>query len=769
MRVSVAVISPGLGASCALFLGLLLLSLLALPARANELETPEDAEAVKKEESASKEEPPDPDPKPVIEERVSVIGSLDEVKDVPGSAHYLGPEELARHQYSDVHRLLRRVPGVYLQEEEGFGLRPNIGMRGTGVERSQKITLMEDGTLIAPAPYAAPAAYYVPTLGRMSALEISKGPSAIEHGPNTNGGVINLISTPIPTSFGGKAVLALGDRAQRKAHVQFGDSGERVGWVLETFQQGTHGFKRLDRGGDTGFDLADYMGKVQVGSRSGSRVHHSLELKLGRTDQQGRETYLGLTQEDFELSPFRRYAASSRDHLDTEHRQLQLRYFIVGAAGLDLTTTAYFNDFSRNWRKLESVRGLSLSSVVADPELFPDEIAMLRGEIDSGADELKVRNNRRSYWAGGVESVLGWRLLSGKTRHGLELGLRLHEDEEDRLQEEDGFQMVEGAMVMTSAGARGSQSNRVSRARAVALFAHDRIERGKWSFSPGLRLERIDFERTDFDAADPQRAAGPVGLRQSDVAALMPGMGAQYQFRPHLRLFGGLHRGFAPPGPSDDDRTDPEQSLNYEAGVRYGESPLSLQAVAFYSDYENLLGRDTTSSGGTGSDDLFNGGAVEVAGLELSINGHIGAGREAGPTVPWQLAYTHTGGEFRSSFSSPFEEWGEVVAGDELPYLPEHQAFAEVGWLGYDSKLFLNTSYVGAMRARAGRGSPLERERIDSHLIFDLSAEHTFGSRYAAFLQFRNLTDEVYVAARRPAGLRPGLPRSVLAGFGIRF
>ena len=210
-------------------------------------------------------------------------------------------------------RVLRTVPGVYVQEEDGYGLRPNIGIRGSGLDRSARIALLEDGVLIAPAPYAASSAYYFPTQRRMYALEVLKGPASVAVGPRTTGGAINLISTPIPDAFGANIDLRLGQNGTNDAHLNIGDRGQRFSWLVETVQSQSDGFKKIDgpTHSTSGFDIEDYMVKLQWDNDPTAALYQSLRFKAGYTDQVSDETYLGLTEEDFALDPYRRYAASA--------------------------------------------------------------------------------------------------------------------------------------------------------------------------------------------------------------------------------------------------------------------------------------------------------------------------------------------------------------------------------------------------------------------------------------------------------------------------
>lgn len=703
-------------------------------------------------------------------DRVTVVGARGRAARIPGSAHRLDYAQLDALNVGtdDVHRMLSQLPGVAVTEEDGFGLRPNIGMRGTGTDRSANITVMEDGVLIAPAPYAAPAAYYFPLAGRMEAIEVRMGSSQIKYGPRTNGGALNLRSTSIPDASRGRATLSVGGDDARKLYANYGDRMGRVSWLVETSQLTNDGFKRLDGGGPTGFELGDYVGKVRVDTPPGDGLFQSLELKVGYTEETSHETYLGLTDADFADSPLRRYAASQRDVMTNDHRQVQLRHFARLSDRVDVTTTAYRNDFDRNWYKLDRVtaggESASIGAVLADPSGYAAHYDILTGG-ESGDDALAVKANNRSYASMGVETITGLAFGAGGARHEVELGLRLHRDEEDRFQHTDDFRMAEGGtMVRTSSGTPGEAGggdNRVNRADAVALFVQDELSAGRWRVTPGVRFEHVRTTREQYAAGDPDRSETP-DRTENVTNVLIPGVGVSYAWSRAVTVFAGAHRGFAPPGPGADDDTEAERSLNVELGARVFDRGFDARVAAFVNAYENLLGKDTLASGGSGSGDLFNAGAVDVYGIEVGVAHRVDLGGDV--AVPIGVTTTWTVAEFQSAFESDFEPWGSVEAGDRLPYLPELQLGVSVGVERGRTRARVSGHWMARTRTVAGTGTIPVAESTDARLIVDASGELSLSPNVRGFVSVQNVTDDVYVAARRPAGVRPGLPRRLYGG-----
>jgi Fe(3+) dicitrate transport protein len=702
-----------------------------------------------------------------ILDEVTIIGHRRDPADVPGSVHVIDQEELNTYLAADVMRVLRTVPGVYLQEEDGFGLRPNIGIRGSGLDRSARVALLEDGVLIAPAPYSAPSAYYFPTQRRMSALEVLKGPSSIAVGPKTTGGAINLISTPIPQEFAAYADIRAGQNNTLDAHLNLGDRGERFSWLIETVQARSDGFKTIDgpAGLGTGYDVQDYMVKLQFDSAPDAMVYQSVRVKAGYTDQVSDETYLGLVEDDFWQNPTRRYAASAGDVFNGEHDQLQVSYVIEPEGNWRGEITAYRNNFARNWFKLQSVNGTGISSVLNDTRSFATEFAYLTGAADSTDDAIFKRHNNRSYYSQGIQAELTWDLSLGEADIGLTVGVRVHEDEEDRLQKEDGFRMENSRLILTSEGAPGSRTNRVSSAEAVSYFVDTEIRSGRWIFTPGVRFEDIEMERLDFSTADPTRALGPTRVRSQSLSVFIPGVGALYEFNDSWRILGGIHKGFNPPGPGSS--AGEEDSTNVEFGTRFDNGRMNFEAIYFLNDYDNLVGTVTASTGGTGQiGDQFDGGEVIVQGFEFSASSVLSWGDIA---IPASVQYTWTTeAEFRNAFDSGFDPWGDVEVGDELPYLPEHQFRATAGLTGDMWGMNVAANYVGRMRSVATQGPFDPDSSIDSHVVWDLMARWNWSDSLSTYFKVDNLFDETYIASRRPAGVRPGLERTAYVGLTFR-
>jgi len=700
----------------------------------------------------------------------TILGSEYAAQNRTGASYFLSAADLEQFGYADINRTLRAVPGVNLYEEDGYGLRPNISLRGTSPQRSSKITLMEDGVLIAPAPYSAPAAYYFPSVLRMQAIEILKGSSQIQHGPFTTGGAINLVSTAIPDDFSAKIRSSYGSFNTMQLHTSVGQSYERLGYVLEYLNFNSNGFKNLNNKDNTGFDIYDIMGKLKFSSAKDAKLIQSLEVKYHFYDEKSNETYLGLSQADFNQNPYDRYAASQFDQMNAEQRQVMLTHVIDFSKQLRIVTNAYDNKFTRNWYKLDDVifenDKKQLSTILDDPFSFPNHMNTINGSISSSDDALLLKANNRVYYSKGVQTKIDYHWYgSNGSFHDIEIGARLHYDEEDRFQWEDGYRISGGIMALTSMGSRGEQGNRISSANAFASYLLYKYKFNKFTITPGIRYESIALSRADWGKSDEYRGSAP-DRRENKIDVLIPGIGFNYSFSNSLSIFGGVHKGFSPPGNAPGEKA--EFSINYELGSRFGKEKLRGEMIGFLNDYSNLLGSDLAASGGTGSLDQFNAGAVKVSGLELQLNYNF-SDPNAKIQTPIALAYTLTNAIFQNSFGSTQGIWGTVSEGDRVPYIPQQQLSINGGLEHQRYELNMNARYNGAFDTQAANGGIDDTLRLDDNIVIDLSLRYHLNSTISLTANVINLFDEVYATARVPSGLRPGHPFGIYTGVIVNF
>ena len=693
-------------------------------------------------------------------ESVSIIGTKADARRIAGSGTVISNEDLQKTIDTDIHKILSAVPGVFFRTEDGYGLRPNISIRGTSLDRSSKITIMEDGVLVAPAPYTSASAYYFPTTGRIHAVEVLKGPSAITQGPSTIGGALNLISTPIPTDDKGKFVQELGENGMMRTHAVLGGDNGAFGAMVEVHEHSTDGFDSIANvGGDTGFDKSDLLAKFRYTSGN-----HEVTLKMLDLDESSDQTYVGLSQSSFNKNPRMRYGMTQYDQMKNDGEQQSITY--KGSFGnVNVIATSWSNDYHRDWFKVDKANNGKAFGISNGINNVID--AANNGNVDAQgildgtrAVEVKLKHNNRFYGNEGIQ----FQLSTDIGNHSVTFGYRDMEDYESRLQNYECFdQSADGknsALSPCSTGWTGS-NNRLRETDATSYFVQDVITMDKLTLTLGYRSEDYDKVENRWSDAKPTRTIKDpkYNNKKSSGDYSTTGFGATYDVSENLKLVAGFHQGMSPVFNGDAEEAD-----NMELGFRYNKETTSVEVIYFASDYANLVAECKNSSGGDcDAGDTFSGGEVDVSGLEVDASWVL---QRNAVNYPIAITYTSTDATFDNSFDSDY--FGVVASGDDLPYIPSSVLaisagfITDSGWSGY-----MRMADHGSSCSTAACGT---YENIEAYSYIDLSLRKRVNENLDVYGVLENATDNEDIAARAPKnGARSQKPQTFKIGFSYKF
>ena len=696
-------------------------------------------------------------------ESVTIIGSAEDLRKLPGSGQVIPNDDLLKAMDTDIQKILTAVPGVYMRTEEGYGLRPNISIRGTAIERSGKVTIMEDGVLVAPSPYTSSSAYYFPTTGRIHAVEVLKGPASVSQGPQTIGGAVNLISTPIPNAPSGKFVQELGENGMMRTHAYYGGTSGNFGALVEVHEHESDGFDSIANvGGDTGFDKSDLMVKARYESGA-----HSLTLKMVDIDENSNQSYVGLSQASFNANPRVRYGATAYDKMMNDGEQTSLTY-VGDFENFNVQFTSWQNDYHRDWFKVSDFNNKKAHGEQDDiNELISDANngsanaqAILDGKLPV---QIEYKHNNRYYTNEGYQFSINTTLGI----HDLTVGYRDMEDSESRIQaHEYSDQAADGSLsaLYGYVGLSGS-NNRLRESSATSYYLQDTMDFGKLDITLGYRSEDYDQRHRRWgEGAGPNLTAVRITSVRDTFATndhTTSSFGATYDLSESVTLVAGFHEGMTPMFGAD-----PEEADNTELGIRYSEGTTSLEAFYFSSEYSNLSAECTLVSGAACNPEesaVFSGGAADVEGIEFSGSWVF---EGDGVSYPVALAYTSTDATFNNSSESDY--FGVVAAGDDLPYIPSSSMSLVAGFVS-DNGLSGNMRLidVGSSCSIAACGT---YNKINAHTIIDLNIRKALTDSMDVYAIIENVSDDADIISRAPSeGARSQKPRTIKVGFSYKF
>jgi Fe(3+) dicitrate transport protein len=491
-------------------------------------------------------------------ETVRVVGEWlgtateQDVRRYPGARTLLGERELRRSGARNLEEALRQAPGVQIRDETGLGILPNIGVRGLNPLRSERVMVLVDGIPLALAPYTGTGLSLFPVTAEMvERIDVVRGGVAVRYGPNNVGGVINIITRPIPrkTQATLKQQLTIAESSGRV----FSDSYARVGGFVTP---------------DLGLQL---QANFQTGE--GERDHSNTDVRNLQLDG------IWLPGNDSEL-------------------KAQLQYYKADAElpGA-LTPAAYNADRTQSQRPFDAFEGETWRGALTYTQFFGDNAEFtwmnfahtssrefaFGQPFDPRATTTSVSSSPRDFLVAGTEPRQTWRFQTAGVTHTLTLGGRFVREEVDFV--------VDNRSLTTGTVTRQRDwrfdTNAFAGYVSDTLAFHD----GRVEVTPGVRFERVD---TGF--RNNQSGATNSNLSKE----WLPGLTLGYHATESALLFANANRSLRPPQVAQvtlfGGEVASELAWNYEAGARFKPLPsFDVAATAFRIDFEDQIEFDRST------------------------------------------------------------------------------------------------------------------------------------------------------------------------------
>jgi Fe(3+) dicitrate transport protein len=533
------------------------------------------------------------------------------VQNHPGARTVIRREAMVEQGAMNVGDVLKRVPGVQVQEANGTGgsdISLNVGVRGLTSRLSPRSTVLIDGVPAAFAPYGQPQLSMAPiSSGNLDSIDVVRGAGSVRYGPQNVGGVINFVTRAIPET----ASAEIGSTLETSQHGGWkhidtlfagGTADNGLGVALLYSAVNGNGYRKSNNGND----IDDVILKTHWAPTDVDDFSLNFHYYDASADMPG-----GLTQAQYDADPFQ----SDRDHDNFSGRR---------------------KDVSFKWvRQLDDRTQAEVLTYYTDS---------FRGSNIAARDQKTLGSFPRTYYTFGIEPRVSHVFDVGPSTQEVSVGYRYLK--EAMHEEASRLALVNNEPVVRPGSDGHVYQDRTGGTEANSVYIDDKIDVGNWTVTPGIRFEHISTDWHDRPVLDTAGRPVPEKRRSIESNEPLPALSVMYHLSDAWKLFANYETSFGSlqyfqlgQGGTGDETAnglEPEKAKTYELGTRYNDEVWGGEVTLFYIDFDKELQYISNDAGWT------NLGATTHRGIEASVHYDMAAldPRLAGLTA--NAGYTYT-------------------------------------------------------------------------------------------------------------------------------
>ncbi|MGF6088706.1 TonB-dependent siderophore receptor [Pseudomonas sp. 18173] len=516
------------------------------------------------------------------------------VQNHPGARTVIRREAMVEQGAMNVGDVLKRVPGVQVQDANGTGgsdISLNVGVRGLTSRLSPRSTVLIDGIPAAFAPYGQPQLSMAPiSSGNLDSIDVVRGAGSVRYGPQNVGGVINFVTRAIPE----QASAEIGTTLETSQHGGWkhidtafmgGTADNGMGMALLYSGVNGNGYRESNNGND----IDDVILKTHWAPTDVDDFSLNFHYYDAKADMPG-----GLTQAQFDADPFQ----SVRDHDNFSGRR---------------------KDVSFKWARQIDDR--------TQAEVLTYYTDSFRGSTIAARDLKTLSSYPRSYYTFGIEPRVSHVFDVGPTTQEVSVGYRYLK--EGMHEEASRVALVNNEPVVRPGADGHVYQDRTGGTEANSVYVDNKIDVGNWTVTPGIRFEHISTDWHDRPVLDTAGKRVPEKKRNIESNEPLPALSVMYHMSDAWKLFANYETSFGALqyfqlgqggiGDNTANGLEPEKAKTYEIGTRYNDDVWGGEVTLFYIDFDDELQYISNDVGWT------NLGATKHQGIETSVHYDLAA------------------------------------------------------------------------------------------------------------------------------------------------